>query len=119
FYPKDDTPGCIKEACSFRDAMGRLRQAGAVVLGVSPDGVESHRRFKDKYGLDFPLVADEDHALAEAYGAWVEKNLYGRRTWGTARMTFLIGPDGRVEHVWQKVDPEGHAEEVLAVLQRG
>jgi peroxiredoxin Q/BCP len=116
FYPKDDTPGCIKEACSFRDEIARLQQAGAVVLGVSPDGVESHRNFKEKYGLPFPLLADEDHAIAEAYGAWVEKNTYGRKSWGVARVTFLIGPDGRVEHVWEKVNPEGHAEEVLAVL---
>lgn len=118
FYPRDDTPGCVKEACSFRDQMERLRHKGVVVLGVSPDGAGSHRRFKEKYGLTFPLLADEDHALAEAYGAWVEKSRYGRKSWGTARMTFLIGPDGRVEHVWEKVNPEGHAGEVLAVLDQ-
>jgi peroxiredoxin Q/BCP len=116
FYPKDDTPGCTKEACSFRDRKSELAARGAVVLGVSPDGVESHARFRDKFGLNFPLLADPDHRVAEAYGAWREKNLYGRKSMGIQRSTFLIGPDGVVRRAWPKVAVDGHDDEVLAAL---
>jgi peroxiredoxin Q/BCP len=117
FYPKDDTPGCTKEACSFRDEHSRLQKAGAVVLGVSPDAEARHGKFIAKYQLPFSLLADTDHALAEKYGAWGEKSLYGKKYLGIIRSTFLIGPDGKVAKVWPKVKPEGHAAEVLAALQ--
>jgi peroxiredoxin Q/BCP len=116
FYPKDDTPGCTKEACSFRDSYAPLQAAGVVVLGVSPDSTKSHTRFKTKFSLPFPLLADTDHKVAEAYGVWVEKSGYGRKYWGNARTTFVIDGEGRVKKVFEKVKPEGHAEEVLAAL---
>jgi peroxiredoxin Q/BCP len=116
FYPKDDTPGCTKEACSFRDSYAPLQATGAVVLGVSPDSTKSHTKFKTKYSLPFPLLADTDHQVAEAYGVWVEKSSYGRKYWGNARTTFVVDGEGRVKKVFEKVKPEGHAEEVLAVL---
>lgn len=116
FYPKDDTSGCTAQACEFRDSWKAVQAAGAVVLGVSPDGVKSHDRFKGKYQLPFPLLADEDHAVAEAYGAWGEKSMYGRKYQGILRTTFVIGTDGRIEKVFQKVKPRGHAAEVLAAL---
>jgi len=116
FYPKDDTPGCTVEACSFRDEYAALKKKDAIVLGVSPQGSESHRRFADKYSLPFPLLADTDHALAEAFGAWGEKQNYGRTYMGILRSTFIIGPDGRLSHVWPKVKTKGHGEEVLAAL---
>ena len=103
FYPEDDTPGCTKEACEFRDESAALREEGAVVWGVSPQGAESKAKFRLKYGLNFPLLADEGHAVADAYGAWREKNMYGRTYWGVARTTFLIDPDGRIARVWPKV----------------
>jgi thioredoxin-dependent peroxiredoxin len=118
FYPKDDTPGCTKEACSFRDRSGDLKATGAVVLGVSPDDVASHGEFRDKYSLNFPLLADTDHQVAERYGAWREKNMYGKKSMGIQRSTFLIGPDGTVRKVWKKVNVDGHDEEVLAALGR-
>ncbi len=117
FYPKDDTPGCTKEACGFRDEKGRLEELGAVVLGVSADGVESHRLFAEKYRLNFPLLADPGRQAIQAYGAWGKKNLYGKVHEGVLRQTFLIDPEGRIAHIWPKVDPEGHAEEVAQVLQ--
>jgi peroxiredoxin Q/BCP len=117
FYPKDDTSGCTVQACEFRDNWKSVQAAGAVVLGVSPDGVTSHGKFKAKYQLPFPLLADEDHAVAEAYGAWGEKSMYGRKYHGILRTTFVIGADGRIEKVFQKVKPKGHAAEVLAALQ--
>ena len=117
FYPKDDTPGCTKEACSFRDDHSKLQKAGAVVLGVSPDDEKRHGKFIAKYELPFSLLADTDHALAEKYGAWGEKSLYGKKYLGIIRSTFLIGPDGKVAKVWPKVKPEGHAAEVLAAIQ--
>ncbi len=117
FYPKDDTPGCTKEACAFRDDHSKLQKAGAVVLGVSPDSEQRHGKFIAKYQLPFSLLADTDHALAEKYGAWGEKSLYGKKYQGILRSTFLIGPDGKVAKVWPKVKPEGHAAEVLAALQ--
>jgi peroxiredoxin Q/BCP len=116
FYPKDDTPGCTVEACEFRDANTSIRERGAEVWGVSPQGAGSKRAFREKFGLPFTLLADEDHAAAEAYGSWVEKHNYGKTYWGTARTTFLVGPDGQIERVWPKVKPEGHAAEVLAAL---
>lgn len=116
FYPKDDTPGCTKEACSFRDNWAALQEKGVVVLGVSPDTTASHQKFATKYQLPFPLLADEGHRVAEAYGAWGEKTLYGKKITGILRTTFLIGPDGVVKHVWKKPKTDIHAEEVLAKL---
>jgi peroxiredoxin Q/BCP len=116
FYPKDDTPGCTTEACSFRDANDALVAAGAAVWGISPDDAASHGRFGAKLHLQFPLLSDEDHATAEAYGAWVEKVSYGRTYMGIQRSTFLVAPDGRIAHTWPKVKPEGHAEDVLRTL---
>lgn len=117
FYPKDDTSGCTKESCEFRDAFPRFGTSNAVILGISPDGVESHRKFKAKYGLPFTLLVDENHALAQRLGIWVEKQMYGQTFMGVARTTFIIGPDGAVQHVFRKVNPAGHAEEVMAFLQ--
>ncbi|MDZ4850178.1 MAG: thioredoxin-dependent thiol peroxidase [Pirellulaceae bacterium] len=116
FYPKDDTPGCTKEACAFRDAEAKLAQSGAVVLGVSPDTVESHIKFRDKFELNFPLLADPDHAVAEAYGAWREKNMYGKKSMGIQRSTYLIDASGKVAKVWKKVNVEGHDESVLEAI---
>jgi thioredoxin-dependent peroxiredoxin len=117
FYPKDDTPGCTVEACEFRDANEDLLARDAVVWGVSPQGAASKARFRGKYGLPFDLLADEDHAVAEAYGTWVEKESQGKRYWGTRRSTFLIGPDGRVRRTWEQVTPQGHASEVLRAIE--
>ena len=117
FYPKDDTPGCTKEACHFRDQHPALEQLDAVVLGVSPDDVKSHLKFAGKYGLPFPLLADAGHQVAEQYGVWGEKSLYGRKFMGINRATFLIGPSGTVRHAWPKVKVENHVNEVLEVLQ--
>ncbi|MEZ4412307.1 MAG: thioredoxin-dependent thiol peroxidase [Gemmatimonadales bacterium] len=116
FYPKDDTSGCTTEACEFRDSWRAVQAAGAVVLGVSPDGVASHQKFKKKYELPFTLLVDEDHAVAEAYGAWGEKSMYGRKYFGVLRKTFLIDARGKITHVFPKVKPRGHAAEVLAAL---
>ena len=116
FYPKDDTPGCTREACAFRDRRADLAAAGAVVLGVSPDTVASHGHFRDKYQLNFPLLADPDHQVAERYGAWREKNLYGKKSLGIQRSTFLIDAAGQVRKVWKKVAVDGHDEEVLKAL---
>ena len=116
FYPKDDTPGCTKEACAFRDRSDEIGERGAVVLGVSPDSVESHESFREKYDLGFPLLADEDHEVAERYGAWREKNLYGNKTMGIQRSTFVIDPDGTVAKVWKRVRVDGHDEAVLEAL---
>lgn len=117
FYPKDNTPGCTKEACAFRDADATLQKQGAVVLGVSPDSVASHEKFQTKFELTFPLLADEDHALAEKYGAWREKNMYGKKSMGVQRSTFLIDPQGKVIKVWKKVSVDGHVDAVLEALQ--
>ena len=116
FYPKDDTPGCTREACAFRDRRSELAALGAAVLGVSPDDVASHGKFRDKHSLNFPLLADPDHQVAEAYGAWREKNLYGKKALGVQRSTFLIDDAGKVRKVWKKVSVAGHDEEVLAAL---
>ena len=116
FYPKDDTSGCTTQACDFRDRWSDVQARGAVVLGVSPDGLRSHARFRKKYRLPFPLLVDEDHRIADAYGVWGEKSLFGHRYEGILRTTFIIGPDGTVARVFRKVKPEGHAAEVLAAL---
>jgi peroxiredoxin Q/BCP len=116
FYPKDDTSGCTREACGFRDALPEIEERNAIVLGVSPDSVRSHERFRDKYELNFPLLADEDHSVAEAYGAWGKKKMYGREYEGILRSTFVIGADGRVEKAYRKVKPADHAAEILAGL---
>jgi peroxiredoxin Q/BCP len=116
FYPKDDTPGCTKEACSFRDRSAELKKRGAVVLGVSPDDVASHARFRDKFHLNFPLLADAGHKVAEEYGAWREKNLYGKVSMGVQRSTFVIDGEGIVRKAWHKVSVDGHDDQVLAAL---
>ena len=116
FYPKDDTPGCTKEACSFRDHESDMSKRQAVVFGVSTDSLASHEKFKSKYDLNFPLLSDETSDVAKMYGVWKEKNLYGRRSWGVARTTFWIGADGRIRKIWKKVDSEKHAEDVLKEL---
>jgi peroxiredoxin Q/BCP len=116
FYPKDDTPGCTVEACEFRDTNDTIVERGADVWGVSPQDGASKRKFREKFGLPFMLLADTDHRAAEAYGSWVEKENYGKKYWGTARTTFLVDPDGKVARVWPKVKPEGHASDVLAAL---
>ncbi|MCS6774595.1 MAG: thioredoxin-dependent thiol peroxidase [Anaerolineae bacterium] len=117
FYPADDTPGCTKEACSFRDELSQFEALDVPVFGVSPQGVESKQKFAAKYGLNFPLLADTEHKVAEAFGAWGERSMYGKKYMGIMRSTFVVGPDGRIEHVWEKVKPEGHAAEVLAYLR--
>jgi len=116
FYPKDDTPGCTAEACSFRDHEGDLSKAHAVVLGVSTDPIESHNKFRDKHQLNFPLLSDQTADVAKMYGVWKEKNFYGHRKWGVARTTYWIGADGRIKKIWKKVDTAKHAEDVLAEL---
>jgi thioredoxin-dependent peroxiredoxin len=113
FYPKDDTTGCTVEACEFRDRWEAVKKAGAVVLGVSPDPLSSHVKFKRKYDLPFSLLADTDHSVAEAYGAWGEKSMYGRKYQGILRSTFVIDGNGRIAKVFEKVKPKGHAAEVL------
>ena len=117
FYPKDDTPGCTKEACAFRDRLSEIEGLGAVVQGVSADSVESHQKFTEKYTLNFPLLADTEHAVAEKYGAWREKNMYGRVSMGIQRSTYLIGADGRIAKLWKKVSVDGHDADVIAALQ--
>lgn len=117
FYPADDTPGCTKEACSFRDNHAAFEAADAEIWGLSPQGPESKAAFRAKYGLPFTLLADEGHTVAELYGAWGEKTNYGKTTMGIIRSSFLVGPDGRIAHVWPKVTPEDHAVEVLEALR--
>ena len=117
FYPKDDTSGCTTEACGFRDSWEDVQKNGAIVLGVSPDSIASHQKFKQKYRIPFPLLADTDHRVADAYGAWGEKSMYGRKYRGILRTTFLIDAEGRIARVFEKVRPEGHAAEVLAALR--
>lgn len=117
FYPKDDTPGCTKEACSFRDANREMQKRGIVVLGVSNDSVDSHKKFAEKYGLSFPLLADVDTTVSQRYGVYGEKNLYGRKYMGISRETFLIDKDGIVRKVWSKVKPDDHASEVLETIE--
>jgi peroxiredoxin Q/BCP len=116
FYPKDDTPGCTREACAFRDLKADLAARGAVVLGVSPDDVKSHARFRDRHSLNFPLLADAGHQVADLYGAWREKNMYGKKSMGIQRSTFLLDREGKVRKVWKRVSLEGHDEDVLKAL---
>jgi peroxiredoxin Q/BCP len=117
FYPEDDTPGCTTEACQFRDGHGALAEDDAEVWGISPDGAASHARFRSKFDLPFTLLSDEDHSVAEAYGAWATKRLYGRESVGIVRSSFLVDPDRRVSHAWPKVRADGHAAEVAAALR--
>lgn len=117
FYPKDDTPGCTKEACGFRDQQADLQQLGAVVLGISPDDSASHGKFATKYELNFPLLADIEHQVAEKFGAWREKNLYGKVSLGIQRSTFLIDATGKVARVWKRVQVDGHDQQVLSALR--
>jgi len=117
FYPKDDTPGCTREACAFRDRKTALTKLGAVVLGVSADDVASHVKFRDKFKLNFPLLADVDHKVAEKYGAWREKNMYGKKSLGIQRSTFLIDAAGNVAQVWKKVNVDGHDDQVIEALK--
>lgn len=117
FYPKDDTPGCTTEACDFRDSLKAFEKLDAVILGVSPDSVESHAKFRKKHGLNFNLLSDEDHSISEKYGVWVEKNMYGKKFMGVQRATFLIDPDGKIAHVWPRVKVAGHIDDVAATLK--
>ena len=119
FYPRDNTPGCTIEACGFRDVHDDIRQAGALVFGVSKDSLVSHEKFVGKYSLNFPLLSDEDTSVATAFGAWGEKKMYGRTVMGMKRMTFLIDEQGVVQEVWPAVKPDGHAEEVLGAIRGG
>jgi peroxiredoxin Q/BCP len=116
FYPRDDTPGCTKEACAFRDSYAAFKKKGAIVLGVSLDTVKSHVKFTEKFKLPFPLLADESKAIVTAYGVWGMKSFMGRKYEGIHRVTFLIGADGRIRNIWPKVKPEEHAAEVLAEI---
>ena len=116
FYPRDDTPGCTKEACEFRDAYDEFRSRGVELLGVSPDGIDSHAKFKSKHALPFTLLADPDHEAAEAYGVWTERSMYGRKFMGIKRSTFVIAPDGTVAKAMRGIRPAGHAAQVLASL---
>jgi thioredoxin-dependent peroxiredoxin len=117
FYPKDDTPGCTAEACSFRDLEGDITKRGAAILGVSTDPLESHAKFTSKYKLNFPLLSDQTADVSKMYGAWREKNVNGRRTWGVARMTYWIGADGRIKKIYKNVDASQHADEILRDIQ--
>lgn len=116
FYPKADTPGCTTESCEFREHSAAFAAKEAVIIGISPDTAKAQTKFKNKFTLPFTLLADADHAGAEAYGVWQEKSMYGKTYMGVARTTFVIGPDGKIRHIFEKVKPAGHAEEVLAVL---
>ena len=118
FYPADDTPGCTREACAFRDRSPELKKLGAKVYGISPDDVASHMKFKGKYKLNFPLLADVDHKVAEKFGAWREKNMYGKKSMGIVRSTFLIGPDGVIKKVWRSVKVDGHDAAVIEALTK-
>lgn len=117
FYPKDDTSGCTTEAIGFSERIGEFRKAGAEVLGISPDGVKSHCKFRDKYGLKVTLLADEERQTIEAYGVWAEKKMYGRTFMGVERSTFLIGGDGKLKRIWRGVRVPGHVDEVLSAVK--
>ena len=116
FYPKDDTPGCTKEACNFRDGIGAIKKQGAIVLGVSADSVESHKKFKSKFDLNFPLLADTDKKIVEDYGVWKEKSMYGKTYMGIERTTFIIDKSGKISHIFPKVKVDKHYDEVLEAL---
>jgi peroxiredoxin Q/BCP len=118
FYPKDDTPGCTTQACDLRDNLASIAGKGAAVLGVSPDPIASHVRFRDKFQINFPLLSDEDHKVAETYGVWKEKSMYGKKYWGIERSSFIIDEKGVVREAWRKVSPKGHAEKVREALSR-
>ena len=118
FYPKDDTPGCTKEACSFRDGWSKYRKRGVAVLGVSTDDEKSHRKFAEKFSLPFPLLADPEKKIVTDYGVWGEKSMYGRKYMGTHRVTYVIDEKGRIAAVWPKVKPDGHADDVLAAIAK-
>jgi peroxiredoxin Q/BCP len=117
FYPRADTPGCTVEACEFRDSYKKMEKSGAVLLGISPDTSKAQKKFEEKFSLPFTLLADADRKVADSYGVVVQKNMYGKKVTGIARTTFIIGPDGKIVHIFNKVKPEGHAEEVLAYLK--
>jgi len=117
FYPKADTPGCTRESCEFRDHSKKFSKADTVIVGVSPDKSAAQAKFKDKFDLPFTLLADVDHSVAEAYGAWIEKSMYGRKYMGIERSTYLIGKDGKIKKIFHKVKPDGHAEQVYEALQ--
>jgi peroxiredoxin Q/BCP len=117
FYPKDDTPGCTKESCDFRDVESQILRAGGAIVGVSLDGKESHQKFIKKFGLPFPLLSDEDAAISKAYGVYKEKNMYGKKYWGIERSTFVIDPAGKLKAIFRKVKVDGHADEVLKALK--
>ena len=116
FYPKDDTPGCTKEACNFSNGIADIRKQGAVVLGVSADSAESHKKFKSKFGLSFPLLADTEKKIIESYDVWKEKSMYGKKYMGIERTTYVIGKDGKISHIFPKVKVDEHYDEVLAAL---
>jgi peroxiredoxin Q/BCP len=116
FYPRDLTPGCTKEACAFQEDLAEFEKRNAAVLGVSTDDARSHQRFREKYGLGFPLLTDAEHETAESYGVWQEKNMYGRKVWGIKRTTFIIDEHGRIRHIFNKVSPAEHSREVLDAL---
>jgi len=116
FYPKDDTPGCTREACAFRDQQAALEKLGAKVFGISPDDIASHEKFRDKYELNFPLLADPGHQMAEKYGAWREKNMYGKKKMGIQRSTYLLDAAGKVAKLWKSVKVDGHDEHVLKAI---
>src|SRR5881409_4182068 len=117
FYPRDDTPGCTKEACGFRDSITPIQKTGSMVLGVSLEGQESHRKFIAKHGLPFSLLSDEDAAVSKAYGVYVQKNMYGKKYWGIERSTFVFNPDGIMKAIFRKVKVDGHVDEVLTALK--
>ena len=116
FYPRDDTPGCTIEACEFRDRSDEISAKGTKILGISPDNLESHDKFINKFDLNFELLADEDNTVATSYGAWGEKNMYGKVTIGMKRMTFLVDEKGNIEKIWGKVKPEGHAQQIIDAI---
>ena len=118
FYPKDDTPGCTVEACAFRDGITEIKKRGAVVLGVSADSVESHKKFKSKFDLNFPLLADTDKKIIEAYGVWKEKSMYGKKYMGIERTTFVIDEQGKIAHIFPKVKVQEHYDEVIDALEQ-
>ncbi len=118
FYPRDDTPGCTKQACAFRDQFQELKQLGVTLLGVSTDTAEVHTKFRNKYDLPFPLLVDSDHAMSEKYGAWREKNMYGKKSMGIQRSTYLIDAQGKVAAVWKRVKVDGHDEQVIEAVKK-
>lgn len=117
FYPKDDTPGCTTEACNFRDSMNILQKTGVTVIGISKDGIKSHEKFKEKFGLNFPLASDEEGKTLDDYGVWVEKSMFGKKYMGIERATYLIDQNGRIARIWRNVSVPGHVDEILAAVK--